>query len=97
MMAEVENHLNDRARRELGAVLQSFPPGERGHPKDVFLQIIVAFLQFRPNGIGISRRGHVTGWGEDGVLVNGGIEIGAEAVGSVPEFLVEFVEKCLLF
>jgi hypothetical protein len=32
---------------------------------------------------------------EDGVFVNGGIEVGAEAVGGVPEFFVQFVEEGL--
>jgi hypothetical protein len=33
---------------------------------------------------------------EDGVLIDGGVEVGAEAVGGVPELLVEVVEKLLI-
>ena len=31
--------------RELGAVLQGLPAGERGHPEDVFLDVVVALFQ----------------------------------------------------
>ena len=38
---------NFRSGRELGAILQRLPPGERGDPEDVLLGVVVPFLQFQ--------------------------------------------------
>ena len=47
--------LDLRAGRELGAVLQRLPPGERGHPEDVFLDVVVALFEFVADGLGVVR------------------------------------------
>ena len=45
--------LDLRAGRELGAILQRLPPGERRHPEDVLLDVVVALFKFLLNHLGI--------------------------------------------
>ena len=59
-----------RAGRELGAVLQRLPPGERGHPEDVLFDVVVAVFEFLADGlfvggIGLDNplgRGNIRSW-----------------------------------
>lgn len=121
-------HLDDRACRELGAVLEGFPSGERRHPEDICLKVIIAIFEFLADGllvfllavpaviIGIevmvACRAAKCGFdfslpdcervgdifqedkAEDGVLINGCVEIGAESVGGVPELFVGSRRNC---
>jgi hypothetical protein len=117
------------AGRQLGAILQRLPPGERRHPEDVLLDVVVALFQLGADGFKVFCadftavvRGieevvalriaelrfnlplpHGEGLGdvfqedeaEDRVLIDGGVEIGPEAISGRPELFVEVAEELL--